>query len=75
MTKNTPEEKDMKTPLEIPFKVSGEQPRIEDYFKTSMHAEHQKFNIGTKSRQLTLGEDIESLEREPGEYLLWPGLD
>jgi len=73
MTKNTPEEKDMKTPLEIPFKVSEEQPRVissdgttdqavQTYFRASMHTEQQKFSLEANSRQLTLGEDIESLE-------------
>jgi hypothetical protein len=66
-----------KKPEEISSKISaflaGEQPRVvssdgtaeqavETYFRASMHTEQQKFNIGSKSRQLILGEDIDSLE-------------
>lgn len=54
-----------------PAFLEGEQPRaisstdtqaVQDYFRASMHTEQQKFNIGDKSRQLILGEDIGSLE-------------
>lgn len=35
---------------------------VEPYIRASMHTEQQKFDIGTQSRQLILGEDIGSLE-------------
>jgi len=73
MTKNTPEEKDMKTPLEIPFKVSAEQPRvissdgtagqaIEPYIKSSVVLERQKLGRTPMELQLVLGEDADGIE-------------
>ena len=35
---------------------------IQPYFRASMHTEQQKFSLNTNSRQLILGEDIDSLE-------------
>jgi hypothetical protein len=63
-----------KTPPERTYVIEPEeqqQPRaisttqeqaVEPYIRASMHTEQQKFSLDAKSRQLTLGEEIDSLE-------------
>lgn len=48
-----------------PRAVYPEEQAVEPYFRASMYAEQQKFDIGTKSRQLILGEDIDRLDDIP----------
>ena len=55
----------------MPAFLTGEQPRavsttpeqaVQPYFRASMHTELLKFDIGSKTIQLRLGENIDSLE-------------
>ena len=73
MPKTPPEKTPEEAGMKIPFKISEEQPRVissdgtseqavQPYIRASMHTEQQKFSLATNSRQLILGEDIDSLE-------------
>jgi hypothetical protein len=78
MAKKTPPDKteniEAKSNIKAYLKGAEKQPRvvsttteqaIQPYYKTSMHAEQQKFNLVSKKAQFLLGEDIDSLEATP----------
>jgi hypothetical protein len=63
MAKKTPPERTLYIePEQQPRAVSPEEQAVEPYIRASMHTEQQKFSLDINSRQLILGEDIDSLD-------------